>query len=131
MTPNARILLVEDDRALRRALAAGLLHAGYLVTTAVDGEEALRIVDRMGCFDIVVLDYGLGAGARTGGQTGLELQQLCRAMPLIFVTGYQAAEMDAALDLADEGRHIVLQKPVTNEQLLEAIEALLREPPGQ
>jgi CheY-like chemotaxis protein len=39
-----RILLVEDDRFLRRACEVSLRQRGYVVTTAVDGEEALRKV---------------------------------------------------------------------------------------
>jgi two-component system, OmpR family, alkaline phosphatase synthesis response regulator PhoP len=39
-----RILLVEDDRFLRRACEVSLRQRGYAVTTAVDGEEALRKV---------------------------------------------------------------------------------------
>lgn len=40
-----RILLVEDDRFLRRACEVSLRQRGYAVTTAVDGEEALRKVE--------------------------------------------------------------------------------------
>ena len=38
-----RILLVEDDRFLRRACEASLRQRGYTVTTAADGEEGLRL----------------------------------------------------------------------------------------
>ena len=45
MTPGRRVLLVEDDRFLRRACEVSLRQRGYAVTTAVDGEEALRKVE--------------------------------------------------------------------------------------
>lgn len=41
--PIKRILLVEDDRFLRRAAAAALTQRGFIVVTAADGEEGLRL----------------------------------------------------------------------------------------
>jgi CheY-like chemotaxis protein len=42
-TPPARILLAEDDRFLRRAAESTLRKHGFVVVTAVDGEQALRL----------------------------------------------------------------------------------------
>jgi CheY-like chemotaxis protein len=54
--PQARrILLVEDDRFLRRAAEASLKRKGYQVVTAQDGEEALRLV-RTERPDLILLD---------------------------------------------------------------------------
>jgi two-component system phosphate regulon response regulator PhoB len=50
-----RILLVEDDRFLRRAAEATLRRRGYTVLAVVDGEEALRAV-RTEAPDLVLLD---------------------------------------------------------------------------
>ncbi len=50
-----RILLVEDDRVLRRACEAGLKQRGFTVTLAVDGEEALRLA-RSERPDLILLD---------------------------------------------------------------------------
>ena len=55
MAPIPRVLIVEDDRFLRRAAAATLQRAGYAVATAADGEEALRAV-REQAVDLVLLD---------------------------------------------------------------------------
>jgi CheY-like chemotaxis protein len=54
-TLTKQILLVEDDRFLRRACAAGLRQRGWTVLTAVDGEEALRMI-RSERIDLVLLD---------------------------------------------------------------------------
>jgi DNA-binding response OmpR family regulator len=54
-TLTKQILLVEDDRFLRRACAAGLRQRGWTVLTAVDGEEALRIIQSER-IDLVLLD---------------------------------------------------------------------------
>jgi DNA-binding response OmpR family regulator len=50
-----RILLAEDDRFLRKAAEATLRRHGFEVSTALDGEEALRMV-RTGSPDLVLLD---------------------------------------------------------------------------
>ena len=50
-----RILLVEDDRFLRRACEASLRQRGHAVTTAVDGEEGLRMA-RAERPDLILLD---------------------------------------------------------------------------
>ena len=50
-----RILLVEDDRFLRRAAETTLKQQGYSVMTAADGEEALRVA-RSEAFDLILLD---------------------------------------------------------------------------
>lgn len=54
-TTGKRILLVEDDRFLRRACEASLRQRGLTVTTAADGEEGLRLA-RSELPDLVLLD---------------------------------------------------------------------------
>ena len=53
--PGRRILLVEDDRFLRRAAEASLKRRGFIVLTAADGEEALRIAAAEP-LDLILLD---------------------------------------------------------------------------
>ena len=56
MNPTgAKVLLVEDDRFLRRAAEATLRKGGFAVTVAVDGEEALNVVQTVNP-DIILLD---------------------------------------------------------------------------
>ena len=52
---DKRILLVEDDRFLRRACEATLRQRGFTVVTAVDGEEAIRLARAEGP-DLILLD---------------------------------------------------------------------------
>src|SRR5438552_1790752 len=53
--PNSKILLVEDSKMLRLANERVLVRAGYEVTTAQDGEEALRVAEEMHP-DLILLD---------------------------------------------------------------------------
>jgi DNA-binding response OmpR family regulator len=55
MTNGKRILLVEDDRFLRRACEATLRQRGFTVIAATDGEEGLRLA-RSGAPDLILLD---------------------------------------------------------------------------
>lgn len=54
-TTGKRVLIVEDDRFLRRACQARLEQQGYTILTAADGEEALRIA-RTEIPDLILLD---------------------------------------------------------------------------
>jgi CheY-like chemotaxis protein/anti-sigma regulatory factor (Ser/Thr protein kinase) len=57
-TPSRRILIVDDDRALRHALSTLLAAAGHVIESAGDGPEALALLQNH-AFDIVLLDIGL------------------------------------------------------------------------
>jgi CheY-like chemotaxis protein len=71
--PSRRILIVDDDRALRHALSTLLAGAGHIVESAADGPEALTLLhDRP--FDIVLLDIGLPS------MSGLDVLERARAL---------------------------------------------------
>jgi CheY-like chemotaxis protein len=74
MTASKRILLVEDDRFLRRACEVGLRQRGYAVESAVDGEEGLRAVAAAPP-DLILLDLLMPK------VTGLEFLRKLRADP--------------------------------------------------
>ena len=80
-TPSRRILIVDDDRALRLALSTLLADAGHQIESAGDGPEALTLLhDRP--FDIVLLDIGLPS------MSGLDLLARARALatpPLVIM----------------------------------------------
>jgi DNA-binding response OmpR family regulator len=80
-SPGRRILIVDDDRALRLALSTLLAEAGHQIESAGDGPEALRLLhDRP--FDIVLLDIGLPS------MSGLDLLARARALatpPLVIM----------------------------------------------
>jgi CheY-like chemotaxis protein len=59
---KARILVVEDERAIQLALSGLLGRAGYEVSLAASGEEAIAKLGE-GAFDLVLTDLALGRGA--------------------------------------------------------------------
>src|SRR6185503_9548661 len=70
--PVTRVLVVDDDRSIRRSLEKFLGGEGYDVVTAADGREAL---ERVTCADVVLLDLGLP------GMDGLQVLEKLHAEP--------------------------------------------------
>ncbi len=91
---NERILVVEDDPAVRRVVVRSLRQLGYEVTQADDGVEALRLwAQQDGQFDLVFTDMVMPEGL-----SGLELHQQLRLLRpdlrTIIVSGYSAEVLD-------------------------------------
>lgn len=124
MTEPARIapkiLVVDDEAAIRRLLEATLVHAGYRVAAAANGREALSLL-AIEKPDVVLLDLGLPD--RDG--LGL-LPQITAAGParVIVVSARDAVdEKIAALDL---GADDYVTKPFDTAELLARLRATLR-----
>ena len=117
---KARILLVEDDKALRRYLEVTLERAGYEVLQASDGLEAMKLV-ASAPVDLVITD------AMMPNLSGHELCRFLRNspklahIPIVLLSG---SEKDAG---AQGGpADVFFSKPVAAEELLECIERLLQ-----
>lgn len=116
----ARILLTEDDNALRHFLARSLEIAGHEVLAFADGEDALPALNA-GPFDILITDIVM---PRLGG---LELAQLAKEirprLPVIYITGFAAVASDADTDDSDISQ--LISKPFHLNSLVEAVERAL------
>ncbi len=116
-----RLLLVEDEQRLARALRRGLLDDGFLVEVAGDGATGLELA-RHGDFDAIVLDVMLPR------LSGFELVQALRAeenwVPVLMLTA-RAGEHDQANGL-DYGADDYLTKPFSYVVLLARLRALMR-----
>jgi DNA-binding response OmpR family regulator len=115
---NATILVVEDDSSLRTFYQSALAIAGYRVITAQDGIDALWRIDNE-LPDLVVLDLNL---PRLGGRdvkAELKAHAETRHVPIMVVSGTERSDLDPP----DVVCH--LRKPVTAEQLIEAVETCL------
>lgn len=80
-----RVLLVEDDRFLRRACEASLLQRGFAVTTAVDGEEGLRLA-RSDPPDIVLLDMLMPKLSGIEVLRALRDDPMTRQLPVVILS---------------------------------------------
>jgi CheY-like chemotaxis protein len=119
MTPKRRILIVDDDRALRRLLVDTLTAIGYETVAASDGVEALNHLrrDDRGV-DLMVTDVKM---PRMDGLTLLrKIRRSNPELPVLFITGVVSEEIMAAA--APDG---YLSKPFRIARLEELIENTL------
>jgi PAS domain S-box-containing protein len=114
------ILVVDDDKSVLRTTHRMLDALGYLVVPAASGEEALRLIASGLEVDLVLADFAMPK------MTGLELAEAIHAthpaLPTLLVTGYGNREL-----LNDFGEAQILQKPYTEDELMEQIARALNQ----
>lgn len=115
------ILLVEDDRSLRRYLEVILQKAGYTVITAGDGLEAMK----------AALTTPVDAVITDAIMPHLNGHELCRflrrqarlsSLPIILLSGL---EKNAGAAAKEDGADMYLSKPINPAELIECLEQLL------
>jgi two-component system response regulator (stage 0 sporulation protein F) len=116
-----RILLVDDDPAIRQILLHLLTEEGYLVLTAAHGEEALGLIQATR-FDLVLLD--LNMPVKGGWETYEQLSVLRPLLPVILIT----ARPNQFFSAAASGVGALLEKPLDFVKLFSTITTLLEEP---
>jgi two-component system KDP operon response regulator KdpE len=115
-----RLLLVDDEPQILRALTPALAAAGYGVETAEDGQTALRRMAADPC-DVVILDLGLPD--LDGKEVIAKLREWSEAPIIVLSARDLESEKIAALDL---GADDFVNKPVGVGELLARIRASLR-----
>ncbi len=117
-----RILIVDDDAAVRKVLQTILGEAGHYVETATNGREAL---DRMttGGIDLMITDLVMPE------QEGIEtIKRLRKEYPDVKVIAMSGAFGGDYLQIAGfMGAHSTLVKPIRMRTVLEAVEAVFTE----
>jgi signal transduction histidine kinase/CheY-like chemotaxis protein len=119
--PSASILAVEDDAAVRDAMARLLEGWGHRVLACRDGGEALAAMADGLRPDLIICDYRL-----PGGENGIEVVRRLQAIgagapPALLITGDTAPER---LREAEASGLPVLHKPVSSARLRAAVQAL-------
>ena len=117
-----RVLIVDDDPAIRRFVDAVLTDAGYETVVATDGEDAL---DQTGSFGLLVTD--LTMPRMTGDALAMTMIKKQANLKVLYLAanGDQMFKKKVTLWRGEA----FLDKPATPQQLLESIEKLL-EPVG-
>lgn len=120
-----KLLIVEDEAALRETMAARLEREGLLVETAVDGEEGLQKAT-LSDYDAAIIDLGLPK------MSGLELIEALRAqgktLPVLILTA--RASWQDKVDGLKTGADDYLVKPFHVEELMARIQAMVRRAAG-
>ncbi|MDO5683065.1 MAG: response regulator transcription factor [Propionibacteriaceae bacterium] len=116
-----RILVVDDDQAVRDSLARSLEYNGYEVATASDGIEALACL-AAGRPDAVIMDVMMPR--LDGLETTRMLRKNGNDVPILVLTARDA--IDDRVDGLDAGGDDYLSKPFALDELLARLRALVR-----
>jgi two-component system KDP operon response regulator KdpE len=120
-----RILIVDDEPAMRRALRASLSASGYVVEEAQDGEAALAIVRRQPA-DLVLLDIQMP------GMNGIEVCRRIRTLAphagIVMITASDS--VDEKIQTLEGGADDYVTKPFLFRELLARLRALMRRTGG-
>ncbi|MGB5810612.1 MAG: sigma-54 dependent transcriptional regulator [Polyangiales bacterium] len=105
------VLIIDDDKAFRFAMAKALRRGGYLVSEAGSGEEAVEVLGGESPPDVALLDL------RMKGIGGLEVLRRCGSVQtsVIVLTGHGTVK--AAVEAMKLGAFSFLEKPVDAEML--------------
>ncbi len=118
----SRALVVDDDRAVRKALQVNLTKHGLEVTLAETAEEALALLHEAP-FDLLLTDV------KMPGTNGMELLRSARAawpdMPVVVMTGYGSVQDAVAAMKAGAADYLI--KPVSKDELIVVIERALEQ----
>ena len=117
----ARVLVVDDQEALRLAYARVLARRGFSVETAADGEAALAQL-RDKTYDAVLSDIGMP------GLSGIDLVQRLRVagddVPVVLMTG--DPHLETAVEAVEHGVTRYLTKPVEIDTLVSSLRGAIR-----
>ena len=119
-----RVLLIEDDRELGKALRNALSTEGHAVVSAASLSEAQALLINQSAgqpFDVFLLDLGLPDG---DGKTFLELARKASAAPVIVISA--RPQEQSMIELLDAGADDYLVKPFGVGELLARIRVALR-----
>jgi PAS domain S-box-containing protein len=122
-TAAIRILLVDDESAVREVLALHLEDAGFTVLAAGTGTEALGFLAAGARVDALITDLSMP------GMDGLAViravQERHMDLPAILLTGYAGDGAALAVGGAVKGTFTLLRKPVRGVHLVDRLQALL------
>src|SRR5438093_1567263 len=111
--PKSRILVIDDEAAIRDSLKMTLEYEGYEFVGAATGPEGLALAEREAP-DLVLLDV------KMPGMDGLEVLDRLRAMsetlPVVVISGH--GTISTAVDATKKGAFDFIEKPFASERVL-------------
>ena len=120
---SARILVVDDEPQIRRVMCTTLVARGYMVSTARNGEEALKKL-RDERFDLVLLDINMPG---IGGMEACRIIRNQSDIPIVILS-IRNTEKEK-VEALDAGADDYVTKPFSMPELLARIRAALRRAP--
>lgn len=118
----ARILVTEDDDAVRSFVARALTLDGHRIVTAEDGADALETLQReSGAFDLLLSDIRMPA--MDGIELAMQTAPRFPSLPILLMTGY--ADQRERAEGLDRIVHDVVQKPFSLAEIRSAVKSTL------
>jgi DNA-binding response OmpR family regulator len=120
-TQEQRILVVDDDPALRRLVGDRLEHAGYQVVSAGSGHEALSLLDESGLPHLAIVDIMMP------GMTGFDFCRIVQNysdLPIIFLTAVDQEE--TVIQGLEQYAEDYVTKPFSPRELVARVRRVLR-----
>jgi len=122
MGEKKRILIVDDERDIVKALTIRLSRAGYEVVTAFDGVQGIFMAHKEKP-DLIILDIRMPAANGFSVAEKLKESTETDGVPVIFLTG--SPEKNSEEKALALGARFYVKKPYDPEELLDAIERAL------
>lgn len=122
METKVLVFVVEDEVAIQDVLQAALEDAGFAVSTASSGEDAIQQLDANGAdFRALITDVNLGSHKLTGWDVAKHAREINDQLPVVYMTGASAH------DWGSKGvpNSVLLTKPFANAQVVTAVSQLL------
>src|SRR3989449_7415671 len=111
--PKSRVLVIDDEAAIRDSLRMTLEYEGYEFVGAATGQEGLALAEREGP-DLVLLDV------KMPGMDGLEVLERLRSMneslPVVVISGH--GTISTAVEATKKGAFDFIEKPFASERVL-------------
>jgi DNA-binding response OmpR family regulator len=122
MGQKKKILIVDDERDIVKALMIRLQGAGYEVVTAFDGAQGVFMAHKEKP-DLIILDIRMPAGNGFSVAQRLKRSMHTFTIPVIFLTG--SPEKNAEEKARVLGARFYIKKPYDPEELLDAVKRAL------
>ncbi len=115
-SPKKRLLVIDDEENMRHMLSTLLMKSGYLVDTATDGADALRLVDQI-LYDFILCDL------KMPNMDGMEFLDTARdklwESTVIMMSAYST--VDTAIEAMKKGAYDFISKPFKKDEVLLAL----------
>ena len=122
MTQKKKILIVDDERDIVKALMIRLQTSGYEVVTAFDGAQGVFMAHKEKP-DLIILDIRMPAGDGFSVAQRLRKSINTFQIPIIFLTG--SPEQNSEQRAQELGARFYIKKPYDPEELLDAVKRAL------
>ena len=120
---SKRILVIDDDLAIRKSCKLALEDVGYKVDTAESGEAGISMASGTE-YDLILLD--LKMPGINGVETLIRLRDLGHKMPIYIITAFHEEFIDQLRVATDKGYEFeVMQKPMESRDLTNITKAVL------